>query len=313
MHSSWNLWDYFKNHSEPVSANKMGLYSFSLPDPYIYKVIHDKVHSALTIRTISATMMTAEWIEENLCTLSLFGAGESFIVSNAEELSKDAYEFFFERSPDLTDRHLVFFFNREAPYRKKLIGVGGTHVTIEAPKFWEMDKFLDFLGNYYNVRLAYDAKQFFLEIVDNEASSFHVAMNILSLNFPNKKEITVEDLQSVLEQNRLDQFYLASLFSRKEKNKFYGKLMQAEADFDTLRQFFSFLQGHLIKLGDTSVIEKKARLTKYDKEIVSLSKLWSLNELESYIKLFAELEIMAKMRSELLLPKIRLKFFQTLA
>ncbi|MFZ4712431.1 MAG: hypothetical protein ACOYL6_01850 [Bacteriovoracaceae bacterium] len=313
MLSNWNVWDYFKNHATPVDVSKPGLYSFSFPDPYVQRVVHEKIQEILPVRTLSASLVTADWLNDNLCTLSFFGENENFLISSAEDLSKEAQEFFFDNVPDLASRHLIFFFNKEAPYRKKLISVGGVHMNITPPKFWEMDKFLDFLGSHYKVRLAYDAKQFFLETIENSTSSFHVAMNILSLNFPGKKDLSVEDLKSVLEQSRLDQFYLANLYSRKEKNKFYQKLMQVEADFEVLRQFFSFLQGHLIKLADTKVIEKKNALTKYDKEIISMSKLWTPAELMVSVQEFSKLEILCKSRSDLLFQNIRSKFFQTLS
>jgi hypothetical protein len=312
MHSNWSVWDYFRNHTVPVEPSRFGITTFSFPDPYIMKVIHEKIQESLQIKTLTASQVTTDWLNDNLCTLSFFGESENFLITSADEIQKDVIEFFFENAPDFSSRHLIFFFNKEVPFRKKLQGLGGNHISINAPKFWEMDKFLEFLCSYYKVRLAYDAKQYFLDVIENSSSQFHVAMNMISLNFSQKREVTVEDLKSVVQQNRLDQFYLANLFSRKEKNKFYEKLMSLEADFEDLRLFFSFLQGHLMKLADTKVIEKKAALSKYDKEIISLSKLWTTSEIQESLEEFSKLEILCKSKNDLLFQKIRSQFFQTL-
>ena len=313
MLSNWSVWDYFRNHTVPIEPTRFGITTFSFPDPYLMKVIHEKIQESLTIKTLSASQVTTDWLNDNLCTLSFFGESDNFLITSADEIQKDVIEFFLDNTPDLNSRHLVFFFNKETPFRKKLQGLGGNHININPPKFWEMDKFLDFLCSYYKVRLAYDAKQYFLEVTENNSSQFHVAMNILSLNYSQQKEVSVEDLKSVIQQNRLDQFYLANLYSRKEKNKFYEKLMNLEADFEDLRMFFSFLQGHLMKLADTKVIEKKAALSKYDKEIISMSKLWTTSEIQASLEEFSKLEILCKSRNDLLFQKIRSQFFKTLS
>lgn len=313
MLSNWNVWDFFKNHPKILDVKHTGLYSFFFPDPYTAKIAKDILDKHQNLRVIAASEVTPEWLEENLCTLSLFGGSESYYIPQAEDLSKAAQEHILERYVDFNTQYFILCFLKDSAFRKKITSLNGKHLVIEAPKFWEMDKFFDFLADYYEVRLAYEAKQFFLEIITHDPSSFHVALNIVKLNFSHQSEVSLDDLKSVLEQGRLDQFALASLFSRKEKVKFFEKLLKADPDFDTLRQFFSFLQGHLIKLADPRLLEKKPRPSKYDKEIIGLSKLWKTDELKNEIRFFASLEILSKEKNQVLFQQLRSYYLKLIA
>lgn len=313
MLSNWNVWDFFKNHPTIVGTQTSGLYSFSFPDPYTAKIAKDILDKNFELRVMAASEVTPEWIEENLCSLSLFGGRESYYIPQADDFSKATQEYFIERFKDFNTQYFILSFLKDNQFRKKITGLAGKHFIVEAPKFWEMDKFIDFLADHYEVRLSYEAKQFFLEIISHEPASFHVALNIVKLNFSHQSEISLEDLKTVLVQGRLDQFSLASLFSRKEKVKFFEKLLKAEADYDTLRQFFSFLQGHLIKLADPKLLEKKPRPSKYDKEIISLSKLWKLEELQKEIRFFSQLEILSKEKNPSLFQQIRMNYLRLIA
>lgn len=313
MLSNWNIWDFFKNHPTILDKNHTGLSTYLFPDPYTAKIAKDILDKKFELRVMAASEVTPEWIEENLCSLSLFGGSESYYIPQADDFSKSTQEYFLERFKDFNSQYFVLSFLKDTPFRKKISSQEGKHFVIEVPKFWEMDKFIDFLADHYEVRLSYEAKQFFLEIIPHDPASFHVALNIVKLNFSQQTEISLEDLKTVLIQGRLDQFSLASLFSRKEKVKFYEKLLKADADFDALRQFFSFLQGHLIKLSDPKVLEKKLRPSKYDKEIISLAKMWKLEELQKEIRFFSQLEILSKEKNPNLFQQMRLNYLRLIA
>jgi hypothetical protein len=307
MPSNWTIWDFFKNHFSTISTETKGILSYSFPDPYIYKMFQDSFQKKFDLKVIVGSSLTPEWIEDNLTSLSLFGNSESFFISNADEIPKEGLEYFLESPPDLSDRLLVFIFFKESPAKKKISDCPGQHFAVEACKFWEVDKYFKFLCDYYQVRLSFDAKQFFLEMVEQDSGGFHIGLNILKINFPNAQELSLEQVRAILEPNRLDQFNLASTISKKEFAKFYEKLLFLRPDFDSLRTLFAFLQGHLIKLADTSVIEKKARLSKYDQEIVSSSKLWKIQELKTIVHEFAEYEIKAKAKNPSLYHDLMLK------
>jgi len=61
---------------------------------------------------------------------------------------------------------------------------------------------------------------------------------------------------------------------------------------------------------DHSYVEKKRAPSKYDREIMALSKQWRENELLSALHLFGELEVKAKRKDEMLMNDLRMLNFQ---
>src|SRR3990167_1791273 len=110
MHSNWNIWDFFKNHSTILEKNKSGLYSLYLPDPYTAKIAKDILDKNFELRVLTASEVTPEWIEDNLCSLSLFGGSESYYIPQADDLPKATQEHFLERVKDFNSNYFVLSF-----------------------------------------------------------------------------------------------------------------------------------------------------------------------------------------------------------
>jgi hypothetical protein len=125
------------------------------------------------------------------------------------------------------------------------------------------------------------------------------------LNFPDSKEISVNEVKSLFTLDKLDQFALASLFTRKKFLDFYDRLVMLEGDFGKMRGFFNFMQGHLTKLADTSYLAQKPRLTQYDKDLQSTSKLWTREEITVEIERFNQWEIQSKSKDSFLWNDLR--------
>jgi hypothetical protein len=66
----------------------------------------------------------------------------------------------------------------------------------------------------------------------------------------------------------------------------------------------------LYKLYDVSYIEKKDRPTKYDKEILNHSKLWTKQQLSEQIEIISQYERWAKMKSNMLINHMRMDYMQ---
>lgn len=308
MLSSWSIWDYFKSHFKNLKSHN-SLHSFFIPDPFVGNIFYKKITAEENFRILSGSEITNVWIEENLCSLSLFGNSDYFLINHAELISKNSLEEILQRASEFSERLVVLIFTKDVPLRKKIMELEGTHISIEPPKFWEMDKLLEFFSDQLGVRLGFEAKQYILEAIPQESSSIYTALSMLKLNYPNQSEISITQTEAVLTETKLDQFLLANFYSRKEKIKFYEKLLSIEFEFDKFRSFFSFMQGHLMKLADPTLLNKKPRLTKYDKDILANSKLWKLTELKNEIRFFSELEILSKKKSSFLQPKLQSYYF----
>jgi hypothetical protein len=134
----------------------------------------------------------------------------------------------------------------------------------------------------------------------------------LKLNFPDSKEVSVGDVKGLFTLDKLDQFAMASLFTRKKFVDFYARLVMLEGDFDKMRGLFNFMQSHLVKLADTSYMSQKSRLTQYDKDLQSTSKLWKNDDIMKEIERFNEWEIQSKTKNNLLWSQLRQTYLRYL-
>lgn len=88
---------------------------------------------------------------------------------------------------------------------------------VEAPRFWELNKLLDFVCTHLRLPLSYDAKNWILNSLENNLSTFYNSCCLIKLNFPDAREVSLNDIKELLTLEKLDQFALASLFARKRK------------------------------------------------------------------------------------------------
>lgn len=313
MHSKWQLWDFFNSVKRDYLAEKSGVIALSTFDPICLKLVKDYLMRGAGERTVHYKMapeVTRDWIEEEFQSLSLFGATESFFIHQAQDLKTEQLEAL--ANLDLIDRFVILSFESENAAYKKLLKEGKIDfLQIEAPKFWEPHKLLDFVTTYLRLPLTYESKAWMLDSLENNLSSFYHASCLLKLNHPEAKEVSLSQVKALLETERLDQFVLASLLARKKNTEFFGKLLHFESDFDRMRGLFNFLQSHLIKILDPSYLESKPRLSGYDKDIQSASKLWKPQDLKKEVERFNRWELMSKKKDSLLWHELKSSYLQS--
>ena len=296
MHSKWQIWDFFSSYSKDTLKSHDGLLALNTFDPICLKLVKDYLVRGLSDQIIHykmASEVTKSWIEEEFQTLSLFGNTESFFIHQAHDLPADIIEQLTKS--DITGRFVLLSFENELAPWKKLVKEGKIPtLTIESPRFWELNKLLDFVCNYLRLPLSYDSKTWILEALENNLSTFYNSCCLIKLNYPEAKEIHLSEVKELLTLEKLDQFQLASLLARKKSKQFFDKLVALEGDFDKMRDFFRFMQSHLIKMADTSYLGQKPRLTQYDKDLQSTAKLWKDFELMDEIQRFNRWEILCK-------------------
>jgi len=296
MHSKWQIWDFFSSYSKDSLKSHDGLLALNTFDPICLKLVKDYLVRGLSDQVIHykmASEITRPWIEEEFQTLSLFGNTESFFIHQAHDLPADIIELLTKL--DITGRFVLLSFENELAPWKKLVKEGKIPtLTIEAPRFWELNKLLDFVCNYLRLPLSYDSKTWILEALENNLSTFYNSCCLIKLNHPEAKEIGLSEVKELLTLEKLDQFQLASLLARKKSQQFFNKLVALEGDFDKMRDFFRFMQSLFIKMVDTSYLSQKPRLTQYDKDLQSTAKLWKDSEIMDEIQRFNRWEILCK-------------------
>lgn len=313
MHSSWQVWDFFNHHPKVLQHGIQGIYAWYCFDPYISKLVKDSIDKSITITTVMGNEVNTSWLEDNFLSLNLFGNNESFLIQNAQMLSKECQKIIQDSELLLDNRYLILSFSEQSTFFKKIITQENVlSYEILAPKFWDYQKLLEFFADKFRVRLSYQVKQIILDRVNNTCANFINILKSLQINFC-QNEISLEMLNDVLVSERLDKFELATTFCLKKIDQFYKRILESSVGHETLRDLFFFMQGHLMKVYDTSFLDQKSKLSQYDKKVLGFSKSWNRQELEQQIDHFRKLEQMAKVKSIHLMNEIRSQYLTSLA
>lgn len=307
MHSKWQIWDFFSSYNRDTLKSYEGILALNTFDPICLKMVKDFLTRGMDDKILHYKMgseVTKPWVEEEFQALSLFGNTESFFIHQAHDLSAEMIEVLTKS--DITGRFVLLSFENELTAWKKLVKDGKiATLVIEPPRFWELNKLLDFVCNYLRLPLSYEAKTWMLDALENNLGTFYNACCLIRLNHPDTKEVSLTDVKELLTLEKLDQFQMASLVARKKHKEFFEKLVALEGDFEKMRTFFNFMQSHLIKMADTSYLAQKPRLTQYDKDLQSSSKLWKGPELMEQVEKFNRWELLCKKKDSHLWHEIK--------
>ncbi|MBT3235336.1 MAG: hypothetical protein HN353_05245 [Bdellovibrionales bacterium] len=297
-----------------------GLILASFSDPYSEKIFLDLfkrqwrsgvINDERQLRVILGSELSRDAVESNLCSLSLFGSQDSFVVMESDGTSSSVVEFLEGATLELAERYLLLTSCKQCSWFEKLFKQhGGKFYNVKTPPPWEMGKLLNFLGTYLEINLSSSVRDYIIHSVPNQCSDFLNLLRGIDLHYPDHStvgEAEVDHVRKLVSSSRLDIFSYASQYGQKRRSSFFSQLDQGEYGYDDLRQLFSFMQGHLVKLGDLSYLQDKKRHSKYDREITELAKSWSTEEIVKELALFGRLEIMAKGKQEKLYQQIRLE------
>ncbi len=312
MLSKWTPWDLVQSRPSVFNEGEEGLCSLYFSDAFVENLILSRIPRVSgdvgEFHIVNGKDIDQTWLENNFQTLSLFGGKDSYLVIEAQDLSKSAKEFLLDENFVVENQSLILSFKKDSKFFNKLAKKSqGLFLNILEPKFWEVDKQLGFLADEMKLRLSYGAKNYLKESLEPTSLEFHNALSLIQLHYPDVKEVQEDQVRKLVRGRKLDHFELASVYGQKKFTPFYKKILSVELDFDALRSFFSFMQGHLFRLLDPSYVEGKARMSRYDKEVLAHSKLWEKSELLSAMHKFGELEISAKSKSIHLKNEIRLE------
>lgn len=315
MLSKWKLWDFFKANPRSVSPDRKGIYAVYCFDPVVMKLFKDQIPKSYfeneRLIPLMGKEVTVEWLEDNLKTMGLFGNSDSYLVHNAEDLSKDAKELLLEDGLLTDERYFILSFSKADEFFKNLgskESVAG--IEIQAPMFWENREFLEFLSSTVGVYLDYKASQRLQESVEATCSNYMNILESLKINFGDES-ITLDKLEETLAKEKLDQFLLAEMFGSKKFPAFYKNLLEVRADNVALLRFFAFMQKHMGKICDPSYLDSKRKLSKYDRQILSCSKIWERGQALRSIQYFKELETDAKLNRPFLGAKLRRDYLRS--
>jgi len=314
MLSKWQIWDFFSSFNKEHLKNFEGVLAINTFDPLSLKFVKDFMIRGAGMRVIHykvASEISKSWLEEEFQALSLFGNTESFFIHHAQDLKLDLLDVISNLKLD--GRFIILSFENEAASWKKILKEDKVEtLMLEAPRFWELNKLLDFVCILIRLPLSFEAKSWILESLENDLGTFYNSCCLIKLNYPDARSVEVEQVKELLTIEKLDQFAMASSFARKKTVEFFEKLIALEGDFEKMRAFFNFLQSHLVKMADTSYLAKKPRLTQYDKDLQGTAKLWKNSELTAEIERFNRWEIMCKRKDSHLWHEMKVFYLRAL-
>ncbi len=303
--NKYTPWELVSKYPHIVSDDKLGLYSIYCSDPFIERFLLNRL--ALMEKTVvSGIDISIDWIESNIKNLDLFSEKRSFLIIQSHFIKDSVYKY-LENFALEEDRYIIFCFNsnKEKTFTRLSKITSGTFYDINLPKFWEYDKLISFFANEMKIDLNLQARNFILDAVPHNSGDIIFALESIACNFKDTSKITLKELKPIICSNRLDQFYLADIFSKHKRREFFKLLLDIELDFDSYRYFFSFMQSHLFKISSLSYMKNKSRLSRYDLKIKNYRSSWSIDKLIDEIKNFAKLEVEAKRKNPNLKDLIR--------
>jgi len=162
------------------------------------------------------------------------------------------------------------------------------------------------------VGLSFDVQEYIIANLVPSCREFVTALKLLRSANSEGSELSLANVKKIISPSRIDQFELAKLFSAKRKKEFFKRLIEVDITLKDWQQFFAFMQGHLIKLAGQDLIEKKSKLSQYDKQLLSCSKNWNVKEIAIDSKYFGKLQVMAKRNDSFLKEELRLAYISYL-
>ena len=289
----------FGDSTSLVKATKEENICFvQFPDCFVERVLLDELGQGFQKQY--AASLTIMWLEDNVLSPGLFGPSGPVLVLDAEQLPKNV-QTFLEETTFPEDAKIIFSSSKKI--KNKALEKKFLFIISEGPKFWAMNEYVDFLAQSFGMKLGKEIVSHLLSVLSGTPESFYNAIMILSA-YP-KNEINLDLVKSIFRPSKLDNFALSDLFNVGNMKRVYLSLLLIEDDFDSYRNFFSFIQGHIIKIMDPSYSSGKKKLSKYDQGILSASKRWTRTDLTRKLKEFSELEILSKQKSRWLRDELR--------
>lgn len=310
MPSKWPVWELRKTRPDIVTAGHEGAVYFQAYDPYIEAFFTQRFREAFKrqdreLLVLLGSEISTDWVEENLFQVGLFSSHESYLILCVEELSEEVKKKMASAELSLTGRSLVLCsWKGGDPLDKMAKKMKAEVLKVQPPPFWEYDKLLDYLADEMSLPLSFPVKNYLLEALAPTCGEFLEAIKMIKLHADENGHVDLAHVQELIRPGHLKRFELAESFAQKKKN-FFDELLKLELEEKELIEFFRFMQGHLLKMLDTSYANKKSRLSKYDKALMAHSRLWKPDQLKRAIHHFSELELMAKRKEKALKEKMR--------
>lgn len=300
----------FKQIDQLISATEdSGIYLIEFADCFLERIFLNQIEGKY--KKVYGPELTSDWIENELFSVGLFGNEGPFVCLLSEGLTSKFRDKLKDKIKNSEDESNVFegikmLFITNQKFSDKFIIHEFPYISVTGPKFWEMGEYFDVLAKSLEISLPRDVKDYLLTALVPTPEDYFSSLQILK-SYP-EAAINLSLAKDLLKVKKLDNFELADFFNQKNLKKILRQLLLMENDFETFRDFFVFMQGHIVKIMDTTHLKDKPRLNKYEQGISRATTRWSSEELKSQLKIFLEWEILCKKKSDGLRDELRMSY-----
>ncbi len=304
MHFKVKPWDFL---NKKIVLPLQGITVFLCHDPCLMRIFKDLLVEERDFDSLWGEDIPLENLTQRIETVGLFGREKDAWVWNVDKASKEFKNYFATLSEESVNISLVLAFQKQDPIIKKIkksYSEALNIIEIQAPQFYENERLLGFLASHTSVTLTREVQEYILNSVEGEVFEYLRVLDVVKLYSIER----YDEIKTHFKGQKLDNFKLANYFSRKQFLNFYRELVLCSDDYNSLRSFFSFIQGHIIKLMDCSYANEKSRPSKYDRDIISCSSRWEQSELSRQLNIFSKFEIKAKCRDNSLKQVLKYQY-----
>jgi hypothetical protein len=277
------------------------IFCLSTFDSFVERIMLEYAETLKPYRIMSANEIKSDWMNENALNMDLFaslGESENFVILNAEQLTVDVQDVFINYSNNLTKKFLLLFKNGNKSgtkfLNKLLKSECSMGLTVEAPKFWDYNKY--FLFYLENLGCEVDSGLGRVSFQGKDMGPSEIAQFAISLSQENNgSTLTYEQVQKVLDKKAEDVFSLVKKLAAKDWRGFYHALEKVTHDSDQFRSGVVFLQKHFMKVKyPMTYIKGNRKPTKFDQEIERVGRMWNKSEIDNVLNLLSDLEMLSK-------------------
>lgn len=291
------VWDFLGKYRTVIDQKIYGLRSISTNDPYIEKIIKDRLYlNQLEFRFYTGDEVTKAFLEEQFLNLSFFTEAQHFIVLNAELIPQETLLFLFSKEIVIKDRHVILFFSKCPKTTADILkNSPSDFFEIETPKPWDGSTILQFCMKELHVKLGLDVQQFILEYIEHSFENFLWVIELTKLHFV-ETAVDIYQLKTLIQKERFDFFELIDMYHI-QREDYFSVLIDKCEDFEWMRQHSTSMQSHIVKLLNPHEIKNKGQLSKYDQGLLKWSESTPISKLVYDLKFFMKLEIEAKSKN----------------
>jgi hypothetical protein len=310
MLSKFLPWDFLQRHPSVISTDGLGSYAYLCSDPYVEKIIMDQLPKKdLDFSIYTGSSFTLDFVEEHFVNLSFFSTQENLIIMNAESISADVLNYYLSNIA-IDDRVVLFFFTKS---NKIFTEMGKNEKVkcfeIESPRPWDGPMIWNTVCKVKKIKNDSALSNFALENLEHNFESFFWLADSVLTHFP-KGGVDLQLMSEIIKRERWDYFELVNLFHKNPK-LLISEMLKKNIDHDWIREISNKLQLHIVKLlFPDEIAQKQKKLSKYDQEILAMSKKLIPQMLRHYLDFFGNLEIAAKSSDQLILNYLRLELLR---